>query len=85
MDLSRIRCLVKIASMSNCALPKKTCKLQLLCRYRIGDGAWGEGPREWCGRGRQKAACAETCSIRMVSVQQGDTINTAWQSYVNYL
>jgi len=53
MDLSRMRCLVKIALMSSCAFPKKTCKLQLLCSYRMGDGGWGEGPgakgRVWPG------------------------------------
>lgn len=49
MDLSRIRCLVKIASMSSCALPKKTCKLQMICNYRSRQGEGGED-----GNGRQE-------------------------------
>lgn len=41
-----MRCLLKIASMSSCALPKKTCKVQLLCSYKRGGGGKG---RVWSG------------------------------------
>ena len=48
-------------------------------------GVRGRGQGKGVAGGRQQAACAETCSMCKMSVQQGDTLNTAWQSYITYL